>query len=109
LENRRKYSEAFWKEKTGLRSAKYGKGSNVSRLVLKLTGPFLSASLNAQMFKKDQDRTQQRVVTPIIYLLEIGKILTHEKEMEYYLAFKTKLILPHRLKPHRCTGRSLAK
>ena len=55
LENRRKYSEAFWKEKTGLCSAKYGEGSNVSRLVLKLTGPFVSASLNAQVFKKDQD------------------------------------------------------
>ena len=45
------------------------------------------------MFKKDQDCTQQRVITPIIYLLEIEKILTHEKEMEYYSAFKTELIL----------------
>ena len=45
------------------------------------------------MFKKDQDCTQQRVIIPIIYLLEIEKILTHEKEMEYYSAFKTELIL----------------
>ena len=46
------------------------------------------------MLKKDQDCTQQREVTPIIYLLETEKILTHEKDMEYYSAFKTKLLLP---------------
>ena len=46
---------------------------------------------NVRAFKKNQNQTQQNCVIPIIYLLEMGKILNHKKRNGILLSTEDKI------------------